>query len=137
MPDELARKLGLRPGQAVLLIDAPPSAHRRLRDVSPAGVRFVRSAKAAVDQVFWWPKDLSGLALALARLQKRLQTDGAVWIVMPKKPFAAARGIGFTWEAMQAEGLKGDFVDNKIASFDEQDYATRFVVRKSRRTKPT
>ncbi|HSB90484.1 MAG TPA: hypothetical protein VLD63_10720 [Anaerolineales bacterium] len=136
MQGELARKLGLRPGQAVLLIDAPPSADRRLRDAAPAGVRFVRSATAHVDQVFWWPKDLSRLASALARLQKRLQSDGAVWIVMPKKPFAAARGIRFTWEAMQAEGLKGDFVDNKIASFDDQDYATRFVVRKTRRTKP-
>jgi len=137
MHGDLARKLGLRPGQAILLIDAPPSANRRLREVAPAGIRFARSATARVDQVFWWPKDLSGLAAALERLQKRLQPDGAVWIVMPKKPFAAARGIRFTWEAMQAEGLKGDFVDNKIASFDEQDYATRFVVRKSRRTKPT
>ncbi len=83
--------------------------------------------------MFWWPKELRGLAAEMARLRRRLDPDGAVWIVMPKKAFAAARGIDFSWEAMQAEGLKGDFVDNKVASIDAQDYATRFVLRKERR----
>ncbi len=133
MAVEWARKLGLRPGQRVLLIGAPTASAARLRSEAPSGVRFVRSPKVVVDQVFCWPKDVRGLAAELARLQRRLDPDGSVWIVMPKKAFAAARGIHFTWEAMQAEGLKGDFVDNKVASFDEQDYATRFVLRKERR----
>ncbi len=133
MAGEGARKLGLRPGQRVLLVGAPASAAARLRTEAPRGVRFVRSPSLSIDQVFWWPKDVDRISRELARLQTRLDPDGAVWIVMPKKAFAAARGIHFTWEAMQAEGLKGDFVDNKVATFDDQDYATRFVLRKERR----
>jgi hypothetical protein len=52
---------------------------------------------------------------------------------MPKKAFAAGRGVSFSWEEMQAEGLRGDLVDNKVASITATDYGTRFVIRKARR----
>jgi len=129
---ELAKKLGLRPGQRVRLIGAPPSAAARLREAG-TGVRFLRSPNAAVDQVFWWPQEVKDLASKMAKLQRRLAPDGSLWIVMPKKAFASARRIAYTWESMQAAGLKGDFVDNKVASIDDQDYGTRFVLRKERR----
>ena len=129
---ELARKLGLRPGQRIRLIGAPPSAAARKREAG-AGVRFVRSPNAAVDQVFWWPLVVGDLGSRMARLQRRLAPDGSLWIVMPKQAFAHVRGIAYTWESMQAEGLKGDFVDNKVATIDDQDYGTRFVLRKERR----
>jgi len=35
---------------------------------------------------------------------------------MPKMAFAAGRGVSFSWEEMQAAGLRGDLVDNKVAS---------------------
>jgi hypothetical protein len=129
---ELARKLGLRPGQRIRLIGAPPSAAARIQEAG-AGVRFLRSPYAAVDQVFWWPQDVEGLASKMAKLQRRLAPDGSLWIVMPKKAFAPARRIAYTRESMQTEGLKGGFVDNKVASIDDQDYGTRFVLRKVRR----
>jgi hypothetical protein len=53
--------------------------------------------------------------------------------VIPKKPFARARGVELSWEALQAAGLQTDLVDNKIASISDQEYATRFVIRKERR----
>jgi hypothetical protein len=129
---ELARKLGLRPGQRIRLIGAPPTAAARIREAG-TGVRFVRSPSAAVDQVFWWPLVVEDLASKMAKLQRCLASDGSIWIVMPKKGFAPSRRIAYTWESMQAEGLKGDFVDNKVATINDQDYGTRFVLRKARR----
>jgi hypothetical protein len=129
---ELARKLGLHPGQRIRLIGAPPTAAALIREAG-IGVRFVRSPSAAVDQVFWWPQVVEDLASKMAKLQRRLASDGSIWIVMPKKAFASSRRIVYTWESMQAEGLKGDFVDNKVATIDDQDYGTRFVLRKARR----
>jgi len=41
--------------------------------------------------------------------------------------------IDFTWEQMQAAGLQTDLVDNKTVTLNEQDYSTRFVIRKDRR----
>ena len=54
---------------------------------------------------------------------------------MPKKKYARQRGIDFTWEELQAAGLQTDLVDNKIASLTEEEYGTRFVIRKERRPK--
>lgn len=137
MESDLARKLGLQPGQRVLLIGASRTAVDHLRKSSSGAIRFLTRATSMVDQVFWWPKEVRRLPSELARLKRILDPGGAVWIVMPKKPFALARGVRFTWEEMQAQGLKGDFVDNKIATIDDQEYATRFVLRRDRRrTRP-
>lgn len=132
---ELARKLGLRPGQRIRLIGAPPSAAARIQEAG-TGLQFLRSPNAAVDQIFWWPQEVEDLAPKMANLKRRLAPDGSLWIVMPKKAFAPARRIAYTWETMQAEGLKSDFVDNKVASIDDQDYGTRFVLRKELRPAP-
>jgi hypothetical protein len=69
----------------------------------------------------------------LAALQFNIVPDGAIWVVIPKKKFAAKRGIAFSWEEMQAAGLQTDLVDNKVATVSEEDYGTRFVIRKDRR----
>lgn len=69
------------------------------------------------------------------RLQGAIEPDGAVWAVIPKKKFARARGIDFSWEALQAAGLQTDLVDNKVVSVSEETYATRFVIRKENRWK--
>jgi hypothetical protein len=130
----LARKLGITSGQTIALIDAPPEIKRNLQADAPRDVRWVSSLlRGKVDQVFLWPSALAGFASRMRELQTRIVPDGSVWVVMPKKPFAPDRGIRFTWEEMQAEGLRSDLVDNKVASLSEQDYATRFVIRKALR----
>jgi len=43
--------------------------------------------------------------------------------------------VALSWEEMQAAGLLTDLVDNKIASVTEEDYGTRFVIRKALREK--
>jgi hypothetical protein len=53
---------------------------------------------------------------------------------MPKKKYADRRGVSYTWEQLQAAGLQTDLVDNKVASITEEDYGTRFVIRKQRRS---
>jgi hypothetical protein len=55
---------------------------------------------------------------------------------MPKEAAAARRGVSFTWLEMQATALEAGLVDNKIASIDKEEYATRFVIRKERRRPP-
>ena len=59
--------------------------------------------------------------------------DGSLWVVTPKKAFAARHNIAFSWEEMQAAALSTDLVDNKIASISGEEYATRFVIRRERR----
>jgi hypothetical protein len=130
----LAQKLGIRPGHTLCLLDAPPGAMDLLRREAPTGVTFATAVGAErFDLILFWPAALDGLAERFARLQHAIHPDGAIWAVIPKKAFAAQRGVAFTWEEMQAAALTTDLVDNKGAAFSEQDYATRFVIRKDRR----
>lgn len=133
---DLARKLAMRSGQTLCLIDLPSAAEARLRQEAPPGATFLTEAEAAsipCDLIFIAPRAVAELSARLAGLQRRIVSSGAVWVVMPKKRFAASRGIAFTWEEMQAAALATDLVDNKIASLTDQDYATRFVIRQERR----
>ncbi len=135
MPD-LATKLGLKPRQVVHLHSAPPEAAALLRLAAPEGVEFTETlGRGRYDLIFWWPKKLAAMEEHFVRLQRHIHPDGAIWVVMPKKKFARERGIDFTWEQMQAAGLRTDLVDNKDASVTETDYGTRWVIRKERRLK--
>lgn len=133
-PGELARKLGIHPGAVVLALEPPPDAQAVLHAACQDGVTLlVDEATTRAGIVFVWPRTLVGLAERLTQLTWRIQPDGALWVVMPKKPFAAARGITFTWEQMRAAALTTDLVDNRVVAFSPRDYATRFVLRKERR----
>jgi hypothetical protein len=133
---DLARKLAMQPGQTLCLIDLPATVAATLRQEAPAGITFLTEAEVGsypCDLIFFAPHSLDGMAERLSSLQRRIAPSGAVWVVMPKKRFAASRSITFTWEEMQAAALTTNLVDNKIASLTDEDYATRFVIRKDRR----
>lgn len=130
----LAQKLGIKSGQRVCLLDAPAESAALLRRESPEGVSFSETLDSGqYDVIMFWPTQLAGLAERFAELQRRIIPDGAIWAVMPKVRYAPARGVDFRWEEMQTAALKTDLVDNKTASLSEEEYATRFVIRKERR----
>jgi hypothetical protein len=130
---DLAKKLGIKPGMAVCLLDAPPEAEAAVRESVAWAVFTAALGEGRYDVILFWPRHLAGLAERFAELQRRIAPDGSIWAVIPKQKFAARRGVGLTWEEMQAAGLQTDLVDNKVASITEQDYGTRFVIRKERR----
>jgi len=130
---DLAKKFGIKPGMAVCLLDAPAEAELAVRESAVWAVFSTALGEGRYDAILFWPRQLEGLAERFAELQRCIVPDGSIWAVIPKKKFAARRGVGFTWEEMQAAGLQTDLVDNKVASVTEQDYGTRFVIRKARR----
>ena len=128
----LARKVGIKSGQAVCLLNAPGDVLASLARQSK-GVRFSTSlGDGRYDIIIFWPARSAELA-RFAELQSRVSPDGAIWAVIPKKHFAQRRGVDFTWEDMQAAALETDLDDNKVVSVSDEEYATRFVIRKSRR----
>ena len=133
---ELAKKLGILPGDRVCLLDAPPGAVETLRDEFPPEITLLKMLGEELnDVILFWPHELDGFSARLRSLQFHIRPQGAIWVVMPKKKYARASGIDFAWEGMQAAGLQNDLVDNKVVSLSEQDYGTRFVIRKERRYK--
>jgi hypothetical protein len=134
----VARKLGLKPGQTICLVEAPAASRALLMAECPAGVTLAEAPTGGgFDAVFFWPTTLDGLTERFARLARVISVEGAVWAVMPNKRHAPQWGSSFSWEQMQAAGLRTDLVDNKIVSLSPEEYATRFVIRKDRRASYT
>jgi hypothetical protein len=132
----LAEKLGIKSGQVVCLLNAPSEAAALLRQECPEEVSFSDTLEhGPYDVIMFWPTQFAGLSDRFANLQRHIVPDGAIWVVIPNKPFARARGIDFSWSDVQGAALQTDLVDNKVASLSVEEYATRFLIRKDRRGK--
>ena len=103
----LARKLGIVPGCSLLLLDAPAPSAALLRDACPPGVTIAGTddGETRYDLIFLWLRSDGGLAERFAALQWRIVPDGAIWVMLLKKPVARKRGVTLTWEEMQAAAL--------------------------------
>lgn len=80
----LPKKLGIRPGSAIRLIDAPPG-YRALLEPLPEGARFVTRLTETTDLVHVFSSRRAGLAKALRQIRDGMRPDAAIWVSWPKK----------------------------------------------------
>ncbi|HEY1434250.1 MAG TPA: hypothetical protein VGG65_02685 [Thermoanaerobaculia bacterium] len=73
------------------------------------------------------------LAAFFKGLEALLEPAGSLWVVMPKKPFAAPLGFPYLWLDVQKAGLAAGLVDNKVAAFSPRLTSLRFVIPLARR----
>lgn len=115
------------------------------RGGSPEFIRTVREVFGPlVERVQDFPPGPITWALAEVRadgslstffrnLEKKLTASGSLWVVLPKKPFAAELSFPYTWLDVQKAGLSAGLVDNKIAAFSPRLTSIRFVIPVARR----
>ncbi|HEY7126874.1 MAG TPA: hypothetical protein VH540_23250 [Ktedonobacterales bacterium] len=130
---DLSTKLGIKPGHRICLLSAPAESAALLKQSCQDASIEEMTESQRYDLIFFWPTELARLTETFADLQRQIVPSGAIWTIIPNKKHARARGLTFTWEDLQAAALQTDLVDNKIASLSEQEYGTRFVIRKDRR----
>src|SRR4029077_1549958 len=75
----LPKKLGIKEGHRVALVDAPDHIHELLGDLPPA-VTVLRSARAPIDVVLWFVTERRVLERRLPDLADRLDRAGGLWI---------------------------------------------------------
>jgi hypothetical protein len=122
-----ARKLGLKPGTLLALIDPPPEwALDDPPPCEPAGegpadvvIAFVGAAA-----------QLSGLVA----LGSRIFPAGALWVAWPRR--AAGHDSDVTENAIREAVLPHGLVDVKVAAIDEDWSGLKVVWRKERRSEP-
>jgi hypothetical protein len=80
----LAKKLHVRPGMSVAVVNAPPGFDRTIGKL-PSGVTRAASLKGTLDLVLLFVTSKKALKEQWPKALKALKADGALWISHPKK----------------------------------------------------
>lgn len=127
----LLKKLGIKPGYDVLLVN-PPHYFQKLLGPLPEEARFTdinHSKPLPFIHVFCRnEKELHNLVLPL---KKKLDKDGTLWVSWIKKSSRLETDI--TGNEVRALGLQIGLVDVKVCAVDEDWSALKFMYRKEDR----
>ena len=127
----LARKLGLRDGQHLLLLGAPPGYLDTTLVPRPPALSLVDVPSPAVDIAHAFLSDADALAALLRDWRRTLRPDAVVWISWPKKASRVPTTI--TEDVIRAQALPLGWVDVKVCAVDAVWSGLKLVVRQTLR----
>jgi hypothetical protein len=116
----LAKKLGIKPGHRVLLLDAPDGFWLE-------GVQVIRSLRGPADVILSFHRERDGLEQRLPGLRAAMVPNAGLWIAWPKTASKVATDLDDG--VVRELGLGAALVDNKVAAIDATWSALRFVIR--------
>ena len=126
----LGKKLGLREGQAALLLDVPS----HLNEISAfAGFKYLAtaieaSASRRYDYIHSFETERAALDARASTLASQLKPDGILWISWPKRSSGVATTV--TEGALREIFLPFDLVDVKVCAVDAVWSGLKFMFRK-------
>lgn len=126
----LAKKLGIKEGVRVAVLNAPPGYASWLKPL-PSGARIAPSLGAAPTAVHVFATSRRDLEKGLPRLRKTLDPSGFVWVSWPKK--ASGIETDVTEDTIRDVALPLGFVDVKVCAVTEIWSGLKLVIRKSER----
>lgn len=131
----LARKLGLKGGQAVAFVGLPDSlahlhdaAEFRRIELAPDWRALPEGAR---DVIHIFTTSAAQMVEALPVLRDMIEADGTIWVSWPKK--AAKVPTDVTEDAIRAAALGDVLVDVKVCAVDQVWSGLKLVVRKELR----
>lgn len=126
----LAKKLGLKEGLTVGLLDAPDGFVDTL-DGLPDGVSFRTQLRGRLDVVLAFVMTRAQLEKRLPAIIRAMERDGALWVCWPKK--ASKVPTDMTEDVVRDVVLPLGLVDVKVAAIDEVWSGLKIMWRKARR----
>ena len=127
----LIKKLGIKPGDRLALVNAPTGFVRTLEDLPPDVKIVGATSEAEVAIVF--AKSLAELRKTFIASTKRMTTAGMVWAAWPKK--ASGIQTDLDESKVRETGLQLGVVDVKVCAIDETWSGLKFVIRVKDRAK--
>lgn len=124
----LPKKLGLRAGEAVRLLDAPEGFESVLGAL-PEGSAVVRGARGRSRAVLWFVSTRTGFTRGFARAAKTVEEGGRLWICWPKQSSPLARDL--SQNEVRDGALARDWVDFKVCAVDADWSGLAFARRKA------
>jgi len=122
----LAKKLGIKEGNRVLLVAAPRDYEQLLAPL-PRGVHFQRNPSQAVAIAHVFVTRKKDLQKLLAALRKKLNSEAPIWVSWPKKSAQVPTDI--TENTIREVALPLGFVDIKVCAVTEVWSGLKLVVR--------
>jgi hypothetical protein len=122
----LAKKLGIKAGAHVLLVNAPTNFTSELATM-PENVTFVTDGSCLNDVIVLFVDREIELRDRFPELAKRLVPAGGLWVAYPKKASKVPTDV--TENIVREIGLGTGLVDNKGCAIDEKWTGLRFVIR--------
>ena len=112
-----AKKLGIKPGHRVAMIDAPPGFETQLTGLpDDAIVTRVLRGKVPIDVIILFCKNAAALKKTFEKARDRLTQNGGLWIGWPKKASGLATDLDDG--TVRKFGLSTGLVDNKVCAID-------------------
>jgi hypothetical protein len=122
----LAKKLGIKEGSRIALVNAPKDFQSELGEL-PEGVKFLKPSIKCLDLILVFVLSEQALAREFSKLAERITANGMIWIAWPKKSSGVTTDLSF--ECVQRIGLDAGLVDVKICAVDETWSGLKFVYR--------
>jgi hypothetical protein len=123
----LPRKLGIKPGQRVVLLGAPDGFELEL----PDDVRVGRRAAGKADVIVSFHSGRTELERRLPALRALMEPAAGLWIAWPKR--ASKLPTDITEDVLREIALPTGLVDNKVCAIDDTWSGLRLVIRREHR----
>jgi hypothetical protein len=130
----LPKKLGIKSGFRVALLDTPADVRGELRE-SLAECRIVKNGNGPLDFIFLFSKSHADLGPRLKLAAKSLAPSGMLWISWPKKSSGVATDL--TENTIREIGLKARLVDIKVCAVTDVWSGLKLVIPVKNRAKAT
>jgi hypothetical protein len=127
----LSKKLGIKPGTLLLVVNAPPE-YAALLEPLPENVAIVREAINGLDMVHVFVKRRSDLVDLIDIYKNTIKQNGTIWVSWPKK--AAKIATDVTEDSVREVALPLGLVEVKVCAIDEVWSGLKLVIRKENRT---
>jgi hypothetical protein len=122
----LPRKLGIKEGARVALVDAPDNFEATLGPL-PDGVTVRTRARGPVDVIVFFTTSRAKLERRIETLRSALDPAGRLWVAWPKRASGVPTDV--TEDVVREIALGHRLVDNKVAALDETWSGLQLVIR--------
>ena len=122
----LTRKLGIKDGRRVLLLDPPLGFARKLEPL-PERASVTTRVVSMADVILLFSSSRAVLGELFPKAKHALAPRGYLWVAWPRK--SSGFFTDLTEDLVRSVGLGGGLTDNKIISVDEIWSALRFVLK--------
>jgi hypothetical protein len=123
----LPKKLGIKPGHRVLLLNAPDGFEDGTLGELPDDVGVRRQLRGPADVIVSFHTERADLQRRMPKLRAAMDAAAGLWIAWPKR--ASKVPTDLTEDVVREIALDNVLVDNKVAALDEKWSGLRLVIR--------